>query len=94
MEFFSSTRDRLIQNYFFEQLENEIGLQLLIERIFERGTPGDIQASRKYYGDEKIKKEVVTIQWLSKETLNFLSGLYDIPKENFLTYQLIFNLNK
>jgi len=94
MEIFSSTRDRFIEDYFFEQLENEMGVQWLIERIFERGTPVDIKAIREYYGDEKIKKEVITIQWLSKETLNFLSGLYDIPKENFLTYQLIFNLNK
>ena len=48
MEIFSSSRDRFIEDYFFEQLEKEMGVQWLKERIFERGTSGDIKAIRKY----------------------------------------------
>jgi hypothetical protein len=92
MEVYSSTPDRFIDDCCFEELENEMGTAWLIEKLFSRGTVNDIKAIRKYYGDKRIKKEVVKIQWLSKETLSFFSGLYNIPKENFLTYQLIHRL--
>ena len=92
MEIFSSDPDRFIEDYFFEKLEDEMGAAWLIEKLFSRGTINDIKAIRKYYGDKRIKKEVVKIQWLSKETVCFFSGLYNIPKEKFLTYQLIHRL--
>jgi hypothetical protein len=89
MKIYSSTPDRFIEDCCFKELESEMGSAWLIEKLFSNGTIQDLKAIRKYYGDERIKKEVVKIQWLSKELLSFFSGLYEIPKENFLTYQLI-----
>jgi hypothetical protein len=80
---------RLFEEHCFEELEKELGFGWLIERVFERGTVDDIRAMRRYYGDKKIKKEVVKIQWLSKHLLYLFSGIYNIPPEKFYTYQLI-----
>lgn len=89
---YSSESDILIDSSLFEELENEMGAAWLIEKIFTRGDIKDVKNIRKYFGDEKIKEEVIKIKWLSKEELSFLSGIFDIPKENFLTYQLIHEL--
>lgn len=94
METYSSDPNRLIENYYFEQLEKKMGAAWLIERLFSRGTTDDIRAIRKYYGDERIKEEVVKIHWLSKESLYFFSSLYNILPEEFLTYQLLFKTIK
>jgi hypothetical protein len=69
-----------------------MGTSWLIEKIFTRGDIKDVRNIRKYFGDERIKEEVVKTQWWSKEELSFLSGIFNIPKENFLTYQLIHEL--
>ncbi len=92
MEGYSNNPNRLIDDYYFEQLENELGAAWLIERLFNRGTIEDIRAIRKYYGDERIKKEVVQIEWLSKESVSAFSNIFQIPKEHFLTYKLIHRL--
>ncbi len=90
---YSAERGILIDPTLFEELEKEMGISWLIEKIFTRGDIQDVRNIRRYLGDEKIKDEVVKIQWWSKEELSFLSGIFDIPKENFLTYQLIHELN-
>jgi hypothetical protein len=92
MHKYSSERDILIDSSLFEELEKEMGASWLIEKIFTRGDIKDVRNIRKYFGDEKIKEEVVKTQWWSKEELSFLSGIFNIPKENFLTYQLIHEL--
>ena len=93
MESYSSSKEILIDIYFYKQLEEEMGSAWLIERLFSRGSIQDIKNARKYFGDEKIKQEVIMIKWLSKEDLNLFSGIFNIPKEDFLTYQLINSLN-
>ncbi len=38
MEVFSSDPDRIIEDYYFEKLDTEMGAAWLIERLFSRGT--------------------------------------------------------
>jgi hypothetical protein len=89
---YSSEKGILIDPSIFEELEREMGAAWLIEKIFTRGDIKDVRNIRKYFGDERIKEEVVKIKWLSKEELNFLAAIFEIPKENFLTYQLIYQI--
>jgi hypothetical protein len=58
----------------------------IITRVFERGDFDSIRKIRRYYGDVKIKKELVKCKYIEQETLNFLSLYYDIPIENFKCY--------
>ena len=93
MESYSASSKNIIDKSLFKQLETEMGAQWLIEKIFDQGEIDYIKNTRKYYGDERIKEEVIKIRWLNKKTLSFLSGIFEIPKEKFLTYRLIHGLN-
>jgi len=93
MELYSTDPQRTIESIFFEQLNNEMGAAWIIEKLFNTGTPEDVKAIRKYYGDERVKKEVIQIKWLSKQLVSLFSNLFDIPKEDFLTFQLIHKLS-
>ena len=64
----------------------------LIKRTIQRGTVSDIIAIRKYYGDKRIKEEMIQIQWLNKEIIYFFPGLKNISEEKFLTYKLLHRL--
>jgi hypothetical protein len=91
---YSAEAGILIDPCLFEELEIEMGAAWLIEHMLTKGDIKDVINIRRYYGDEKIKEEVVKIRWLSKLDLNFYAGIFEIPKEEFLTYQLIFELKK
>jgi len=41
----------------------------------------------KYYGKERIRKEVIKCKSLDKKTMNYLSVFYDIPKKDFACYR-------
>lgn len=58
----------------------------IITRVFERGDFDSIRQIRRYYGDTKIKNELVKAKYIESETLNFLSLYYNIPIEKFKCY--------
>jgi hypothetical protein len=60
--------------------------KFVIERVFTRGTEEDEKTAFRYYGEEIIKREAVEIKYLDKKTLNYLSVVLKIPKENFRCY--------
>ena len=60
----------------------------VIERVFERGDVSDIRQARRYYGDKKIIKVLTETKYLFETTIDFCSGLFDIPKEKFRCYIL------
>ncbi len=55
----------------------------IITRIFERGDFDSIRQIRRYYGDTKIKSELIKFKYIEPETLNFLSLYYNIPIRKF-----------
>ena len=58
----------------------------IITRVFERGDFDSIRQIRRYYGDAKIKSELVKFKYIEPETLNFLSLYYNIPIRKFKCY--------
>ena len=61
----------------------------IIVRVFERGDIPDIKQIRRYYGDRLIKKEIVKAKYIEFETMQYLSAIYQIPKEKFRCYTSI-----
>ena len=51
MESYSSSKEILLDIYFYKQLEEEMGSAWLIERLFSRASIQDIKNARKYFGD-------------------------------------------
>jgi hypothetical protein len=72
----------------FEKLEYDKNSKSIIARVFDRGDIEDIRQVRRYYGDEKVIEALTTAKYLFDETINFCSGIFEIPKENFRCYIL------
>nr|AGS54002.1 hypothetical protein [uncultured bacterium contig00088] len=52
-----------------------------------RGTENDEKMIFSYYGKDAIKECVLNIRYFDKKTLNYLSIVFDIPKEQFRCYR-------
>lgn len=67
-------------------LDLEKNAKYIIERVLTKGLLRDWQQLMKFYGKERLKKEIVGIRYLDKVTLNFCSTFFDIPKSEFRCY--------
>ena len=61
--------------------------KMIVERVFTRGTENDEREIFNYYGKETIKKIVLDIHYFDKKTLNYLSIVFNVPKEHFKCYR-------
>ena len=68
-------------------LNYESRASFILERVFTMGMQEDEWEVNKYYGKERIRKEVVKCKSLDKKTMNYLSVFYGIPKEEFACYR-------
>ena len=79
---------RIFWDVEFDKIDYDDKYKFVIERVFEWGDIEDIRQVRRYYGDEKVIETLTTVKYLFNETIDFCSGLFDIPKEKFRCYTL------
>ena len=79
---------RIFWDVDFEKIDYDEKYKFVIERAFERGDIEDIRQVRRFYGDEKVIEALTTVKYLFDDTIEFCSGLFDIPKEKFRCYTL------
>lgn len=72
----------------FDKVNYEKSWKSVIERVFDRGDIEDIRQVRRFYGDDKVIEALTSAKYLFDETINFCSGIFDIPKEKFRCYIL------
>ena len=60
---------------------------LVLERVFSMGTENDEKEVLNYYGRTLIKDTILKIKYLDKKTLNYLSIVFAVPKEEFSCYK-------
>jgi hypothetical protein len=77
----------LFWDYNINTLDLNVDKNLILERVFTRGTENDEKEIFNYYGKDLIKDAVLTIKYLDKKTLNYLSIVLDISKEKFKCYK-------
>jgi hypothetical protein len=77
----------LFWDYNIGTLDPNIDRKLILERVFSRGTENDEKEVFGYYGKNVIKETVLNIKYLDKKTLNYLSIIFDIAKEDFGCYK-------
>ena len=68
------------------RLDAEKSKRLIIERVVNLGNLDEIRFIREYWGDGEIKEIICNLNFLDPKTLNFVSLLFDIPKEKFKCY--------
>jgi hypothetical protein len=77
----------LFWDYDRNKLDPNTDRNLILERVFSRGTENDEKEILNYYGKSLIKNAIVDIKYLDKKTLNYLSIVFSIPKEEFKCYK-------
>ena len=77
----------LFWDYNTSLLDPDIDKKLILERVFTRGTESDEKEVFNYYGKEIIKNTILDIKYFDKKTLNYLSLILGISKENFRCYK-------
>lgn len=70
----------------FEKIDYEKNSQYVISQAFNFGTLDDMIAVLKYYGDKKVREEVVSSSWLNERAVSFLSNYFGLQKEDFACY--------
>ena len=85
------TRKPKLSEYLFwdidlRKLNYNSRISFILERVFTMGMQEDEWEVNRYYGKDRIRKEVIKCKILDDKTLNYLSIFYKIPKKDFLCY--------
>jgi hypothetical protein len=83
----SKVSKHLFWDYNVNTLDPNGDRNLILERVFSRGTENDEKEIFSYYGKNTIKETVLNIKYFDKKTLNYLSIIFNIPKKDFRCYK-------
>lgn len=79
--------DELDDHYFWDvdtsDLDPYASKRLIIERVFCLGDIEDIRLIIRYYGYADVVEQLADAAYLDPKTLNFVSILFDKPKNEF-----------
>jgi len=64
-------------------IDTDRNARFIIERVISRGTLNDWKTLLAFYGNDKVRKEVLSIRFLDPKTLCYLSVFFDIEESNF-----------
>ncbi|MDL2229976.1 hypothetical protein LJC14_06985 [Treponema sp. OttesenSCG-928-L16] len=85
--FLTQLSQYLFWDYDVNMLDPNDDKKLIVERVFTRGTEKDEKKLFNYYGKDIIKDCVLNIKYFDKKTLNYLSIIFNISKEQFVCYK-------
>jgi hypothetical protein len=70
----------------FEQLDYENRSAFIMEKVFNYGLWEDQLAVVKYYGKERVKREIVKGVYFKKKVFRFLCVAFDLEPTDFTCY--------
>ena len=85
--FLSKLSKYLFWDYNIDTLNPENDINLILERVFTQGTENDEKEVFRFYNINNIKNSVLSIKYFDKKTLNYLSIILNMPKEEFKCYK-------
>jgi hypothetical protein len=69
-----------------EKLDIDSARRLIIERVFSLGSIKEMMLVIDYYGEDEVKKALTGLNYMDPKTFNFVSKVFDIPKNSFKCY--------
>jgi hypothetical protein len=69
-----------------DSINYEKHARYVMEKVIDRGSLDDFIALRKFYGDKKIRKEIVNANWIGDKEIYFCCAIFDLKPENFKCY--------
>lgn len=76
----------LFWEYDMSEFDYEDMIQIVIERVIERGWPEDWYAILNKYGEAKIIDTIKLIPYLNDKDMNFVSKVFEIPLTEMRCY--------
>jgi len=70
-----------------DEIDYENGVLRVFERVMYRGNDDDIREIRRFYGDERIRKEIVNSKCFGPKEVNFCCFIFDLKLEDFIYYK-------
>ncbi|WPV00355.1 hypothetical protein SNE26_01070 [Mucilaginibacter sp. cycad4] len=55
----------------------------VIEKVVDRGSFDDFIEMRKFYGDKKIRKEIVNAKWIGDKEIYFCCAIFNLEPNDF-----------
>ena len=70
----------------FDEIDFEKNAAFVMEKVFNYGLWDDQVAIIKYYGRDRIRKEIVKGAYFKKKVLSFLCLIFDLQPADFTCY--------
>lgn len=69
-----------------DNIDYQKNARFVMEKVIDRGSLEDFVAIRKFYGDEKIKKEIVNARWIGDKEIYFCCAVFNLEPKDFRCY--------
>jgi len=66
-----------------DKIDYEKNARHVIEKVVDRGSFEDFIQLMNFYGDKKIRKEVVNAKWLGDKEIYFCCAIFNLKPEDF-----------
>jgi hypothetical protein len=71
----------------FDNIDFEENSLFVMDKVFNYGIWTDIIEVFRFYGLERVKKEIVQAPYFKKTTLSFLCVILNLEEKDFVSYQ-------
>jgi hypothetical protein len=68
------------------KIDYEKNARFVVEKVIDRGTLKDFKNLREFYGDERMKREVINARWLGDREINFCCVIFGLNPKDFKCY--------
>lgn len=75
------------KNIDIDEIDFENGALNVLERVIYRGSLDDFFAVRAFYGDERIRKEIVNSKCFGPKEVSFCCLIFDLKTADFKFYK-------
>ncbi|MEN8138795.1 MAG: hypothetical protein ABFR62_10230 [Bacteroidota bacterium] len=71
---------------YFNDIDWNKNAGFIITRVYEKGSIDELKEIHEFYGNEKIKHELINARYLSNRILNYASIVFNTKKSKFKCY--------
>jgi hypothetical protein len=71
----------------FNKIDFEHNSLFVMDKVFNYGTWADIIETLRFYGIERVKKEIIHAPYFKNTTLSFLCLILNLKEKDFEAYQ-------
>jgi len=69
-----------------DKIDYEKRARFVMEKVIDRGSFEDFIALRNFYGDQRIKQEIVNAAWLGDKEIYFCCTIFGLNPQDFKCY--------